>query len=68
MSVQRTEMAKKLWCLFRRRDAADHKICVAHAEDGRVFRCPYSNEAEAKEKCEDYAFNTHEYSVEEGVE
>lgn len=57
-----------MWCLFRRRDAADHKICVAHAEDGRVFRCPYASEAEAKEKCEDYAFNTHDYSIEEGVE
>ncbi len=54
-------MAKKLWCLFRRRDAAGNKICVAKAEtEGRVYLCPHANEVAAVNDCEDYAFNTRD--------
>ena len=62
-------MSKELWCLFRRRDAGGPKICVAKAEtEGRVFVCPYANEVEAVNNCEDYAFNTRPEGEEEGIE
>lgn len=61
---------KKLWCLFRRRNATgDGKICVALQEvEGRVRACPYATEAEAKEKCSDYAVNTRHEGEDEGIE
>ena len=62
-------MAKKLWCMFRRRDAVGNKICVAKAEtEGRVFLCPYATEVQAVEACEDYAYNTREEGEDEGIE
>ena len=62
-------MAKKLWCLFRRRDAVGTKICVAKAEtEGRVFVCPYANEVQAVNNCDDYAFNTRPEGEDEGIE
>ncbi len=59
---------KKLWCIFRRRDAEGKKICVADAEDGRVIYCKYATEEEAREKCPDYAYNNRNDGDEEGVE
>ena len=62
-------MAKKLWCMFRRRDAVGNKICVAKAEtEGRVFLCPYATEVQAVEACEDCAYNTREEGEDEGIE
>lgn len=62
-------MAKKLWCLFRRRDAVGNKICVAKAEtEGRVFLCPYATEVDAVNGCDDYAFNTRQDDESEGIE
>lgn len=56
---RRENMSEKLWCLFRRTAVNGDKICVANAEDGRVFICKYHTEEEAKEKCENYAVNTY---------
>lgn len=62
-------MAKKLWCLFRRRDAAGNKICVARAEtEGRVCLCQFPTELDAVNDCNDYAFNTRVEGEDEGVE
>ena len=33
-------MSKKLWCLFRRRDAVGTKICVAKAEKAAFLSAP----------------------------
>ncbi|MDY3618842.1 hypothetical protein [Agathobaculum sp.] len=61
---------KKLWCLFRRRNATGtDKICVALQEvEGIVRKCPYATEEEAKEKCPEYAFNNRPEGEEEGIE
>lgn len=61
---------KKLWCLFRRRNATGtEKICVALQEtEGRVRACPYATEDEAKAKCPEYAFNNRPEGEGEGVE
>ncbi len=61
---------KKLWCLFRRRYATgDEKLCVALSEtEGRVRRCPYATEEEAKAKCSEYAYNNRPEGEDEGIE
>ncbi len=61
---------KKLWCLFRRRNATGtDKLCVAFSETkGYVCGCPYATEAEAKEKCPEYAYNNRPEGEEEGIE
>ncbi|MDO4270034.1 MAG: hypothetical protein Q4C72_03820 [Eubacteriales bacterium] len=61
---------KKLWCLFRRRNATgEGKLCVAFSEtEGRVRACPYATEEEAKEKCPEYAYNHRPDGEDEGIE
>ena len=61
---------KKLWCLFRRRNATGvEKICVALQEtEGRVRVCPYAVETEAGEECPEYAFNNRPEGENEGIE